>query len=144
MALSKPTNKEKGQWYFQRYIKELPNHGEIVLFDRSWYNRAIVEPVMGFCNDQELLKVNQEFLSHDNLTDIITFDYSDPSGIMGEVLISTEMVKDNALDFDQLFDVELRRVMVHGVLHLCGYKDKSDDEKILMTKKEDFYLSRYV
>ena len=106
--------------------------------------KVLKEISFNFCNDQELLKVNQEFLSHDNLTDIITFDYSDPSGIMGEVLISTERVKDNALDFDQLFDVELRRVMVHGVLHLCGYKDKSDDEKILMTKKEDFYLSRYV
>ena len=106
--------------------------------------KVIKEISFNFCNDQELLKVNQEFLSHDNLTDIITFDYSDSSGIIGEVLISTDRVKDNALDFDQPFDVELRRVMVHGTLHLCGYKDKSDDEKILMTKKEDFYLSRYV
>ena len=106
--------------------------------------KVIKEISFNFCNDQELLKVNQEFLSHDNLTDIITFDYSDSSGIVGEVLISTDRVKDNALDFDQPFDVELRRVMVHGTLHLCGYKDKSDDEKILMTKKEDFYLSRYV
>ena len=106
--------------------------------------KAIKEISFNFCNDKELLKVNQEFLSHDNLTDIITFDYSDSSGIVGEILISTERVKDNALDFDQPFDVELRRVMVHGTLHLCGYKDKSDDEKILMTKKEDFYLSRYV
>ena len=106
--------------------------------------KAIKEVSFSFCNDKELLKVNQEFLSHDNLTDIITFDYSDSSGIIGEILISTERVKDNALDFDQPFDVELRRIMVHGILHLCGYKDKSDDEKILMTKKEDFYLSRYV
>tara|TARA_B110000459_G_scaffold147704_1_gene160982 strand:- start:377 stop:787 length:411 start_codon:yes stop_codon:yes gene_type:complete len=106
--------------------------------------KVIKEISFNFCNDQELLKVNQEFLSHDNLTDIITFDYSDSSGIIGEVLISTDRVKDNALDFDQPFDVELRRVMVHGTLHLCGYKDKSDDEKTLMTKKEDFYLSRYV
>ena len=106
--------------------------------------KAIKEVSFSFCNDKELLKVNQEFLSHNNLTDIITFDYSDSSGIIGEILISTERVKDNALDFDQPFDVELRRVMVHGILHLCGYKDKSDDDKILMTKKEDFYLSRYV
>ena len=106
--------------------------------------KAIKEISFNFCNDKELLKVNQEFLSHNNLTDIITFDYSDSSGIIGEILISTERVKDNALDFDQPFDVELRRIMVHGILHLCGYKDKSDDEKILMTKKEDFYLSRYV
>ncbi len=106
--------------------------------------KTIKEISFNFCNDKELLKVNQEFLSHNNLTDIITFDYSDSSGIIGEILISTERVKDNALDFDQPFDVELRRIMVHGILHLCGYKDKSDDEKILMTKKEDFYLSRYV
>ena len=106
--------------------------------------KAIKEISFNFCNDKELLKVNQEFLSHNNLTDIITFDYSDSSGIIGEILISTERVKDNALDFDQPFDVELRRIMVHGILHLCGYKDKSDDDKILMTKKEDFYLSRYV
>ena len=106
--------------------------------------KAIKEISFNFCNDKELLKVNQEFLSHNNLTDIITFDYSDSRGIIGEILISTERVKDNALDFDQPFDVELRRVMVHGILHLCGYKDKSDDDKILMTKKEDFYLSRYV
>ena len=105
---------------------------------------ALKEIAFTFCNDQELLKVNQEFLSHDNLTDVITFDYSDSSGIIGEVLISIDRVQDNAQDFNQSFDVELRRVMVHGALHLCGYNDKSADEKLLMTKKEDFYLSRYV
>ncbi len=105
---------------------------------------ALKEIAFTFCNDQELLKVNQEFLSHDNLTDVITFDYSDSSGIIGEVLISIDRVQDNAQDFNQSFDVELRRVMVHGTLHLCGYNDKSADEKLLMTKKEDFYLSRYV
>ena len=105
---------------------------------------ALKEIAFTFCNDQELLKVNQEFLSHDNLTDVITFDYSDSRGIIGEVLISIDRVQDNAQDFNQSFDVELRRVMVHGTLHLCGYNDKSADEKLLMTKKEDFYLSRYV
>tara|TARA_B110000211_G_scaffold136381_1_gene156113 strand:+ start:1434 stop:1844 length:411 start_codon:yes stop_codon:yes gene_type:complete len=106
--------------------------------------KALKEIAFTFCNDQELLKVNQEFLSHDNLTDVITFDYSDSHGIIGEVLISIDRVQDNAQDFNQSFDVELRRVMVHGTLHLCGYNDKSADEKLLMTKKEDFYLSRYV
>tara|TARA_B110000259_G_scaffold180972_1_gene222346 strand:+ start:525 stop:935 length:411 start_codon:yes stop_codon:yes gene_type:complete len=106
--------------------------------------KALKEIAFTFCNDQELLKVNQEFLSHDNLTDVITFDYSDSRGIIGEVLISIDRVQDNAQDFNQSFDVELRRVMVHGALHLCGYNDKSADEKLLMTKKEDFYLSRYV
>tara|TARA_B110000858_G_scaffold33448_1_gene37232 strand:- start:415 stop:825 length:411 start_codon:yes stop_codon:yes gene_type:complete len=106
--------------------------------------KALKEIAFTFCSDQELLKVNQEFLSHDNLTDVITFDYSDSRGIIGEVLISIDRVQDNAQDFNQSFDVELRRVMVHGALHLCGYNDKSADEKLLMTKKEDFYLSRYV
>ncbi|MGY8919135.1 MAG: rRNA maturation RNase YbeY [Flavobacteriales bacterium] len=96
-----------------------------------------------FCSDSELLKVNKEFLNHDTLTDIITFDYSDLSGLSGEVLISTVRVKENAQEFSQVFDVELRRVMVHGVLHLCGFKDKTDAEKRLMTEKEDFYLSRF-
>ena len=81
MALSKPTNKEKGQWYFQRYIKELPNNGEIVFFDRSWYNRAIVEPVMGFCNDQEynifMNQVNdfEKMISEENII-LIKFWFS--------------------------------------------------------------------
>ena len=96
-----------------------------------------------FCSDSELLKVDKEFLNHDTLTDIITFDYSDLSGLSGEVLISTVRVKENAQEFSQVFDVELRRVMVHGVLHLCGFKDKTDAEKRLMTEKEDFYLSRF-
>ena len=96
-----------------------------------------------FCSDSELLKVNKEFLNHDTLTDIITFDYSDLSGLSGEVLISTERVKENAQEFSQVFDVELRRVMVHGVLHLCGFKDKTDADKLIMTEKEDFYLSRF-
>lgn len=96
-----------------------------------------------FCSDSELLKVNKEFLNHDTLTDIITFDYSGLSGLSGEVLISTVRVKENAQEFSQVFDVELRRVMVHGVLHLCGFKDKTDAEKRLMTEKEDFYLSRF-
>ncbi len=96
-----------------------------------------------FCSDSELLKVNKEFLNHDTLTDIITFDYSGLSGISGEVLISTERVKENAQEFSQVFNVELRRVMVHGVLHLCGFKDKTDADKLIMTEKEDFYLSRF-
>ena len=96
-----------------------------------------------FCSDSELLKVNKEFLNHDTLTDIITFDYSGLSGISGEVLISTERVKENAQEFSQVFNVELRRVMVHGVLHLCGFKDKTDADKLIMTQKEDFYLSRF-
>jgi probable rRNA maturation factor len=105
--------------------------------------KSLNEISYNFCSDSELLKVNKEFLSHDTLTDIITFDYSGLSGISGEVLISTERVKENAQEFSQVFNVELRRVMVHGVLHLCGFKDKTDADKLIMTEKEDFYLSRF-
>ena len=105
--------------------------------------KSLNEISYNFCSDSELLKVNKEFLSHDTLTDIITFDYSGLSGISGEVLISTQRVKENAQEFSQVFNVELRRVMVHGVLHLCGFKDKTDADKLIMTEKEDFYLSRF-
>jgi rRNA maturation RNase YbeY len=105
--------------------------------------KSLNEISYSFCSDSELLKVNKEFLNHDTLTDIITFDYSDLSGLSGEVLISTERVKENAQEFSQVFNVELRRVMVHGVLHLCGLKDKTDADKLIMTEKEDFYLSRF-
>ena len=105
--------------------------------------KSLNEISYSFCSDSELLKVNKEFLNHDTLTDIITFDYSDLSGLSGEVLISTERVKENAQEFSQAFNVELRRVMVHGVLHLCGLKDKTDADKLIMTEKEDFYLSRF-
>ena len=105
--------------------------------------KSLNEISYNFCSDSELLKVNKEFLNHDTLTDIITFDYSGLSGISGEVLISTERVKENAQEFSQVFNVELRRVMVHGVLHLCGLKDKTDADKLIMTEKEDFYLSRF-
>lgn len=105
--------------------------------------KSLNEISYNFCSDSELLKVNKEFLNHDTLTDIITFDYSDLSGLSGEVLISTERVKENAQEFSQVFNVELRRVMVHGVLHLCGFKDKTDADKLIMTQKEDFYLSRF-
>jgi probable rRNA maturation factor len=105
--------------------------------------KSLKEISYNFCSDSELLKVNKEFLNHDTLTDIITFDYSGLSGLSGEVLISTERVKENAQEFSQAFNVELRRVMVHGVLHLCGFKDKTDADKLIMTQKEDFYLSRF-
>ena len=94
-----------------------------------------------FCSDKYLLRLNKEFLGHTTLTDIITFDYSEGSDISGEIYISTERVAENALKFKSDFTVELHRVMIHGILHLCGYKDKRPSEKTLMRKKEDAYLS---
>ena len=95
-----------------------------------------------FCDDEYLHHLNLEFLNHDTLTDIITFDYSVGKELHGDVYISIERVRDNASDFKVTFEQELGRVMVHGILHLCGYKDKTDKEKLQMRSKENHYLER--
>jgi len=95
-----------------------------------------------FCTDAYLLTLNQGFLNHDTLTDIITFDTTqDPSLLEGEIYISIERVKENAIKFQTSFEDELNRVMIHGVLHLLGFKDKKVAEKTLMRKKEEACLS---
>lgn len=90
-----------------------------------------------FCDDDYLIDINQKYLDHDTLTDIISFDYSIGNELHGDIFISVERVKDNALDFDVPFESELRRVMSHGVLHYCGYKDKSEEDETLMRNKEE-------
>lgn len=94
-----------------------------------------------FCDDDYLHKINVEFLNHDDLTDIISFDYSVGKNIQGDIFISIERVADNAKDFNVSFTDELKRVLVHGVLHYCGYKDKSEAEANTMRKKENHYMS---
>lgn len=96
-----------------------------------------------FCDDEYLHKINLEHLKHDTLTDIISFDYSLGNELHGDIFISVERVKDNALDFKVSFDEELRRVMVHGLLHYCGYKDKTESDEALMRKKEDEKLEMF-
>lgn len=93
-----------------------------------------------FCDDDYLLGINREFLKHDTYTDIITFDYSLGSEIHAEIYISTERVQENAALLKVDFSEELHRVLVHGILHLCGYKDKSPNEEVAMRKLEDHYL----
>jgi rRNA maturation RNase YbeY len=90
-----------------------------------------------FCDDEYLHKINVEYLNHDDLTDIISFDYSERNTLNGDFFISIERVKDNAKDFKVAFDEELKRVVIHGVLHCCGYKDKTDSDALLMRQKED-------
>jgi rRNA maturation RNase YbeY len=96
-----------------------------------------------FCKDEYLLEINQKYLKHNTLTDIITFDYSKGNVISGDIFISIDRVKENATKYATLFRVELGRVMVHGVLHLLGITDKSIVEKEKMRKLEDRYLSDY-
>ena len=95
-----------------------------------------------FCDDTYLHKLNVEFLNHDTLTDIISFDYSVGKIIQGDIFISVERVEDNAKDFKTSFVEELHRVIVHGVLHYCGYKDKTDEDAKIMRRKENHYLEQ--
>ncbi|WP_296382694.1 rRNA maturation RNase YbeY [Winogradskyella sp.] len=95
-----------------------------------------------FCSDDYLLQLNVDFLDHDTLTDIISFDYSVGKELHGDIYISVERVKENASDFKVSFKDEISRVMIHGVLHYCGYKDKSEDDKKVMRSREDHYLSK--
>lgn len=90
-----------------------------------------------FCDDEYLHKINVEYLDHDTLTDIISFDYTVGNVLQGDIFVSVERVKDNANDFNVSFEEELKRVLSHGVLHYCGYKDKSPEDEALMRFKEE-------
>jgi rRNA maturation RNase YbeY len=90
-----------------------------------------------FCDDSYLNKINQEFLNHDTFTDVISFDYTLGKEIGGDIFISIERVLENAEKFNEVFENELHRVMIHGILHFMGYKDKTKKEKTLMRTKED-------
>jgi probable rRNA maturation factor len=97
-----------------------------------------------FCSDEYLLDINRQYLNHNYYTDIITFDLSEDHQVTGEIYISIDRVKDNAREFKTSFQKELLRVIFHGALHLCGYKDKSDKEQTLMRKAEDKYLHYFL
>lgn len=95
-----------------------------------------------FCDDDYLLKLNIEFLNHNTLTDIISFDDSIGKILHGDIFISVERVKENAKNFNVSFQEEVNRVMVHGILHYCGYKDKTITDSKIIRNKENFYISQ--
>jgi rRNA maturation RNase YbeY len=97
-----------------------------------------------FCKDDYLLNINQTYMNHDYYTDIITFEYSKESMISGDLFISVDRIKENALIYNVSFSNELTRVIYHGTLHLCGYKDKSAKDVLLMREKENYYLDKFV
>ena len=117
---------------------------------KAWLNevakqegKKILELSYVFCSDDYLLEINKEYLNHDTLTDIVTFDNSeDPKKIEGDIFISIDRGKENGEKLGTSA-TELERVMVHGLLHLLGYKDKKKEDKALMTEKEDFYIKQY-
>jgi len=115
-------------WLSALIISENKNEGEINYI---------------FCDDEYLHKINVEYLNHDTLTDIISFDYTVGNELNGDIFVSVERVEDNAKDFNVSFIEELKRVLAHGILHYCGYKDKSDSEAELMRSKEDEKIAMF-
>ena len=115
----------------EKWIEEVANH----------HNKVIGEIDYVFCSDEFLIRINQVYLSHDTYTDIITFDYSMADELAGEIYISTDRVSDNAERFGVSMNEELHRVMIHGILHLSGYGDGSEEEKQDMRNLEDKALA---
>ena len=116
---------------------------------KNWIHSAIKKEkhVLGnlnytFVSDEALLKINNDFLKHNTYTDIITFNYKEGKNIFSDIYISVDRVKENAKNFDVNFEEELHRVMIHGVLHLCGYKDKTKTDSALMRKTENQNLKK--
>lgn len=107
------------------------------------YGFAIGDITYIFCNDERILEVNRQFLGHDYYTDIITFDYSTPSRIAGDIYISLDTVGSNAEQLGIAFEEELKRILIHGVLHLTGQEDKTEEAHQEMTRKENLALGEY-
>ena len=133
------------------FFEDVENFDLDPVFLTSWLSVTCVDELkvleevnLIFCSDEYLLKMNIEYLQHDYYTDIISFDYCEDDKILGDLFISKDRVLENSIDNNVSFELELQRVIVHGVLHLCGYKDKTDEEAALMRSKEDFYLSKIV
>ncbi len=121
---------------------------EFILQDESLYAEWISQVIQSeskkegdinyvFCDDDYILQINQQYLNHDYYTDIISFDYCVGNELHGDIFISIDRVRENAADYNVSFEEELKRVLIHGVLHYCGYKDKTEDEELLMRSKEN-------
>jgi rRNA maturation RNase YbeY len=103
----------------------------------SQYRKRVGEITYIFCSDDEILRINQSYLNHDYYTDIITFDYSEKDVLSGDLFISLDTVRSNSEKFNTDYSEELHRVIIHGVLHLCGFKDKSPEDEKSMREKEN-------
>jgi len=135
---------QKVRFFFENVNFKL-NHAQKM---KTWIGRCLKQEGKNqweinyiFCDDNYLLQLNQDYLSHDTLTDIITFDYENESLLQADAFISVERVKENALERKIPIEKELARVIIHGVLHLLGYNDHRPKEKAVIRAKEDFYLA---
>jgi len=134
-------------FFFEEDIKFKPKNKTAL---RDWIKDTVIaegakleELNYIFCSDSYLIELNRQYLNHDTYTDIITFNNSEEDGLIsGDIFISVERIRDNAARFSSGETNELHRVIIHGVLHLLGYKDKTRPDKELMTQKEDFYLAK--
>ena len=143
-----PTNTTlKVHFHFLKGVSSLSDRTRLKSFIASLFKkekRALGEISYIFCSDDYLLAINRQHLQHDYYTDIITFSLSDPGQpIQAEVYISIDRIKDNARQFNTPIKEELHRVIFHGALHLCGYRDKKTEDQKLMRKMEDKYLRSY-
>lgn len=107
----------------------------------SQYKKKVGDIAYIFCSDDKILEINNEYLSHDYFTDIITFDYSSDDIISGDIFISTDTVRTNAIKFNNFYEKELYRVIIHGILHLCGLEDNTKEKRIQMEEDEDSSLN---
>ena len=130
------------------YQKKLPIPNEFLI--KKWIEDCIAKENKvckclnyTFCSNNYILGINKKYLNHDFYTDIVTLDYSKDSFIFGDCFVSVDQVKENAILFKDSFSNELKRVIIHGALHLMGYKDKSKKDKNIMSKKEDYYIEEY-
>ena len=140
------SSKSKVYFFFQGAKANLANRTKLkkyiqLIFKKEGKQLESINYI--FCSDKALLEINRQYLNHDFFTDIITFDLSESNKVRAEIYISVDRVKENALDLGVSIKSELHRVIFHGVLHLCGYKDKNSLEKEKMRAKEEFYLTGY-
>ena len=137
------------RFYEQQVVSKLGNKRKLSAFLQSLVRRhspevRSVDLTYIFCSDGYLLEINREFLGHDTFTDIITFDMSEsPERLQGEIYISVDRIRENAEKFDASYEQELHRVIFHGALHLCGFKDKKTADKKNMRLQEDLCLAQY-
>jgi rRNA maturation RNase YbeY len=140
-------NQSKVQFHYGEVLSYFKNRNKLKKFLETLFrseNKKLNNIQYIFCSDEYLLNINKEFLQHDYFTDIVSFDLSQSKlEIIGEIYISIDRVKDNAREFDRAVSEELHRVIFHGALHLCGYKDKTRKEQEEMRAREDHYLKRY-
>lgn len=141
-----PVSSAKISFFFDNASVTLKNRTRLKSFIEGVFRKEkkkLLSLNYVFCSDKRLLEINRQYLNHDYYTDIITFDLTESDAIEGEIYISVDRVRENAKNLSQTIQNELTRVVIHGALHLCGYEDDTNAQKLLMRKREDRYLKQF-